>query len=213
MSVKLTTERAKKLLDKTNVELISAINSILDEPNMKDVDYLEDAKIIYQFIIERNIGTVDKLKITHCGLAQLVYIPVYPSTVDFAKPITKNGICDDFDTLVAMKFLQTKISASNRGIQFGLTLTQMARLLKRKKCYYSGIVFDSIHSLSLDRKDNTIGYVDGNVVPCSRIVNSIKEHVLENNHVNSNMSTKEIVKMMKSFIDYAEEREKETLSV
>ena len=28
-----------------------------------------------------------------------------------------------------------------------------------------------------------------------------------------NMSTKEIVKMMKSFIDYAEEREKETLSV
>lgn len=209
MSMTFKTERIKKVLEKTNVDLIATINSLLDDPSMNDQDYIDDAITVHAFIVDRKIGMIDTSRKTRQGLHPLIYIPAYQSTIDFTKPINKNAICDDFETLVAMKFIQTKIGASERGITFNLTLAQLARIMKRKRCYYSGIEFNAHHSLTLDRKDASKGYEDGNVVPCSRIVNSLKEHFLENDHVSKTMTQKELVKTMKSFIEISELLEKE----
>lgn len=204
MNITLKTERATKLLDKTNEELISAVNSLMEERQLTDVEYIEDVKAIHKFILDYELGLADTTRVLHHGVPFLIYKQLYNALVDYNKPIAKNPICDDFDTYVAMKYVQTKISAANRGIVFTLTLAQMTRLLKRKKCHYTGILFNEIHSLSLDRVDNTLGYVQGNVVPCSKVVNRLKEHLTENKVVCETMTTKEIVKMMKSFINIME---------
>lgn len=212
MTLEFKTDRIKKVLDKTNIELVECINSLLDDPNMIDLDYIHDAKLVHEFILDRKIAMKDTERKNRQGLHPLIFVPAYTPIIDFNKPITKLAVCDDFETLVAMKFIQTKISASNRGLQFNLTLSQLARIMKRKRCYYSGIMFDDVHTLSLDRIDADKGYVDGNVVPCSRMVNSLKEHFLENGTINKNINPKEMVKMMKAFINLIDEREKEKKS-
>ena len=80
------------------------------------------------------------------------------------------------DVLVANKFYQLQKSAYDRGIHFDLSIGKVRQLLKKKTCAFTGLPFtmDGLSGRSIDRLDNTKGYVDGNVVACMAGVNSFK---------------------------------------
>lgn len=91
------------------------------------------------------------------------------------------------DLKIAKKLTSLSSSANSRGIRFNLSFRKVKQLLTRKTCYYTGNRFDNTNVRSIDRVDNTRGYVDDNVVACTRHFNSCK----------SDLSMKEIELMYK----------------
>lgn len=70
-------------------------------------------------------------------------------------------------------------NAQQRGIEFKLTRAQYDRIMANKICAYTGLECDNnteMYKVSLERVDSTKGYVVGNVIPCMRVVNSIKNN-------------------------------------
>ena len=82
----------------------------------------------------------------------------------------------NFDIKVAVKYMNLFDSAKKRNKQFDLMLIGVANLLKSKKCYYTGRPLDD-ENRSIDRVDNTIGYVTGNVVACHKEINAFKRQL------------------------------------
>jgi hypothetical protein len=83
------------------------------------------------------------------------------------------------DLDVARKLLSLNNSATSRGIEFGLSLKKVRKILLTKKCFISGVLLNRIagddNQLTFDRLDNTKGYVDDNVVACSLRMNRLKD--------------------------------------
>ena len=79
------------------------------------------------------------------------------------------------DEQIARRYIALKQSAQARGFDFNLSLTSVKNLLSSSKCYYTGnrlnYVKDHPNQLTVDRLDNTKGYVKGNVVACSKWFN------------------------------------------
>lgn len=205
MSLTLKTQRAQDILSYNDKELVSAINAVLNDKNCNE-DLVDDIKTIQSYILS-NCNTVflDTKKLYH-GKALTLEKPKPkdrndPKKTELTETLYHFDIdVSDFDTFVALKYLNTQISASSRGIEFNLTLSEMRNILKRKTCYYSGAKFTDKNKLTLDRKDNKIGYVSGNVVACSHIINSMKSFILENDNVKSTVSDKEVKKTLTNFI-------------
>lgn len=69
-----------------------------------------------------------------------------------------------------------KAVAKHRGIEFSLSLEDVKKL--PLKCYYTGIDLtvepNCINTVSLDRVDSNSSYINGNVVLCCYIVNTMK---------------------------------------
>lgn len=84
----------------------------------------------------------------------------------------------NLDERTARKFLALQKSAEKRDLDFDLTLTGVKNLLKAKRCRYTGaeLTFElgEPNQFSVDRVDNSKGYVTGNVVACSREFNEKK---------------------------------------
>ena len=87
----------------------------------------------------------------------------------------------DTDVVIARKLINMHDSATKREIEFNLSFKRLKRLVRTKKCFYTNIPLNFIrydeHQLTIDRVDNNIGYVDGNVVACSRKFNEIKGEI------------------------------------
>lgn len=108
-----------------------------------------------------------------------------PATVEPTKEHPRQ-----FDADVAKKYAEKFANAVKRRIDFDLTFTDMKALMRQKTCFYTGIplVFgpDSTgaqqnNQFTIERLDNTKGYVKGNVVACSFIANQWKSIVVEQN--------------------------------
>ena len=91
--------------------------------------------------------------------------------------------CYDIDEYVAKKYLQLKASATKRNKEFDLTLAVVRKLVKTKKCYYTGMPVASYedythpNQLTIDRVDATLGYTKDNVVVCSHLANQFKNKI------------------------------------
>ena len=111
------------------------------------------------------------------------------------------GSSTPFDTYVALKYVKKQLQCIERGIPFELTLTDMKRLLKTKRCYYSGVelTLEGDHRLSLDRISPSLPYTKENTVACAANVNSIKNKLIECKQETKYMSDKEIKAMLLSF--------------
>lgn len=81
------------------------------------------------------------------------------------------------------KLTRLKMSAKKRGIDFGECLTRECLLdlwnKQEGRCFYSGVKLslnpeDKTTLLSVDRKDNNVGYIQENIVLCTYIFNSFK---------------------------------------
>lgn len=116
--------------------------------------------------------------------------------------IVNNGGME-FDTLVALKYLGKKRNALSRGIEFKLTLADMARIMRSKRCYYSNVplTLDGVNKLTIDRIDASEGYTKDNSVACSKQVNDLKNKLLENQELIKEMGGKEVKKMLLSLAE------------
>lgn len=105
----------------------------------------------------------------------------------------------DFECLVARKYRDKVSSSKTRNIEFKLTLNEFRQLLMRKNCAYTGIPLtlhvqgnQSNTDLSIERVDNSKGYVKGNVIAVCYAANNIKS-VFED--PNTFLSVKDAVRM------------------
>lgn len=94
----------------------------------------------------------------------------------------KNNTRMHEDMFAAKRFLKQKQRAKEKGLEFDLTLIEFIRIVGRKYCFYTGKPMikpmgeqtESPMTLTLDRIDNSKGYVSGNVVACTRAANALK---------------------------------------
>jgi len=105
------------------------------------------------------------------------------------------------DIDLCRKYLRLVTSAKDRQIEFNLSLCAYKNLLKRKVCPYSGrtlIHYGPKCNTSIDRIDNTKGYIAGNVIACDTTDNGQK----------SDMSTEMIYAMAKICKQYTKKKGK-----
>lgn len=86
------------------------------------------------------------------------------------------------DLVVATRLCTIARNAATRGIEFDLSFSKLKRLLKTKRCFFTGVELDRIedspNQMSIDRLDNSKGYIDSNVVVCAREFNQNKKRSL-----------------------------------
>lgn len=82
---------------------------------------------------------------------------------------------------ILMKRLHICLSAEKRKLDFNLEDDDIRKLLERKTCYYTGARFSKTKKFrrTIDRVDNTKGYIKGNVVACTHAANQLKNVLLE----------------------------------
>lgn len=105
-----------------------------------------------------------------------------------------------FDNKVSIKLDHVRKSAARRSKKFGLSRECCENLLKQKVCQYTGSRLygkdATKHSISFERINNDIGYVDGNVILVSAFSNSIKSDLssdeLLEEYIRYNMKMKSI---------------------
>jgi hypothetical protein len=90
---------------------------------------------------------------------------------------SSKGKLTDLD--VAKKMLNLKQSADSRNIKFDLSFNTLKKMMEQKKCFYTGRQFDTKgdYALSIDRIDNKLGYIEGNVVACTVEINRKKTDI------------------------------------
>jgi hypothetical protein len=90
--------------------------------------------------------------------------------------ITSKGVPD---IEVAKKMLNLKQSADSRNIKFDLSFLTLKKLMEQKRCFYTNINFEGKGdlALSIDRIDNKLGYIEGNVVACTVEMNRKKADI------------------------------------
>ncbi|QPB12331.1 anti-termination [Providencia phage PSTCR6] len=75
------------------------------------------------------------------------------------------------------KYFQTYQNAKRRNKEFKLSLRTVENLLSQTHCSYSGKPFNEKipkERLSFERIDNTLGYVDGNVIAVQEVYNKAR---------------------------------------
>lgn len=112
------------------------------------------------------------------------------------------------DDDVARKYLSLRKGAEERGLEFNMSLKRVRQVLTTKKCAITG---ERIHryigktpantpanSLSFDRLDSSVGYVDDNVIAVSHKINQLK----------ANLSLAQILTLYTGITKYQQRKEK-----
>lgn len=89
----------------------------------------------------------------------------------------------NFDVALAELYLHKRKDSLKRGIDFELTIQDLSKLIKLKKCQYTGINFvedDEKYKRSFDRLDSTKGYTKENTYAVCYVFNQIKNTLFEN---------------------------------
>lgn len=105
-----------------------------------------------------------------------------------------------FEQIVCNKYINKIKDARRRELEFSLTFAEFRALLTKKRCAYTGVPL-TFHidgakqtntDLSIERIDNSRGYVRGNVMAVCYAANNIKS-VFED--PNTFLSVKDAVRM------------------
>tara|TARA_R110001606_G_scaffold385158_1_gene548522 strand:- start:18097 stop:18456 length:360 start_codon:yes stop_codon:yes gene_type:complete len=90
------------------------------------------------------------------------------------------------DTDIARRYLSKSTNCKDSGIEFLLSFVEFKRIMTTKLCRYTGIELvqgigrsTEASYCTVDRVDNSKGYIKGNVVACCYAYNQFKA-VLEN---------------------------------
>ena len=174
------------------------VNMLVHFLDMQDVSPLTQRNLEKVAILKQTLGVenMTREEMILKGLIKPATQPSLPEDTDSCD-ITEGRVVTDYD--VAKKYLQLQESARKRGKEFNITLSDVRTLLKKKVCHYTGMKFTDTENLkrTIDRVDNTKGYVKGNVVACSHIANQLKEMLVEN----KDSPFKDNTKALKKFIN------------
>jgi hypothetical protein len=77
------------------------------------------------------------------------------------------------DLQFAKTLIRLEDRCKSKGWEFNLNLTSIRNLYRAKKCYFTGTLLTS-KNRTIDRIDNTKGYIKGNVVACDKKFNMKK---------------------------------------
>ena len=99
----------------------------------------------------------------------------------------KQEFSPDFELFVADYYKRKMESCKSRGIEFKLNLVSVRNLLRTRKCPYTGLTLTvgragkaALSSdITIDRIDNSLPYVKGNVMAISHKANNLKS-IFEN---------------------------------
>lgn len=80
-------------------------------------------------------------------------------------------------------YVNRTMSAPTRGLEFNMSVNAFIRIKQQTHCAYSGIEFTEVsknggyqpYAQTLERIDNTKGYVDGNVIPVCYLYNNVRK--------------------------------------
>lgn len=99
----------------------------------------------------------------------------------------ERDIVEPCDISIARFYLLKSERAAENGVEFSLTFAEFKRLSRASKCKFTGLNLDA-STFTIDRIDNKLGYVTGNVAACHKVFNQIKS-IAENpmNDVTVNM--------------------------
>lgn len=124
----------------------------------------------------------------------------YEPIQEVEKMTTTQTVITDDD--LVNKYCQLKESARSRDLEFSLVLKDIKKLLTKKTCYYTGIPF-GVNQLrrTIDRIDNTKGYISGNVVACTYAANQFKEQVFESKVTASFKGNLKVIKKIISVLE------------
>ena len=94
---------------------------------------------------------------------------------------------EPLDVQAARKLIQLYQSADRRGKDFDLTAADVKRLLRRKRCAYTGVTMTRSAQdaplmptdRTIDRLDPSKGYVKGNVFAVTHQANRLKNELFE----------------------------------
>lgn len=169
---------------------------VLDKVNTHNNGVYKAVTIGDEYIIKATKAVLLRKKV------KIDYIVDF-NTKSLDQEVFKTDKTTPFDTLVALQYLRKKMTSTERGIEFNLTLNQMAKLLKTKRCYYSGVelTLGGVHCHTIDRVDSDKPYDVLNTVACSGLVNSIKNKLIDNGENLDDLTPNQMKKMLLSFID------------
>lgn len=97
---------------------------------------------------------------------------------------------------IARKYILKSEQCGSRKIPFQLTFSQYKKLIKTKKCFYTGLKLipnDPYLKGSLERLDNSKGYTAENTVVCCQAANTLKS-IWE--HKDHPLTIKDVLNMM-----------------
>ena len=97
------------------------------------------------------------------------------------------------DDEIAKRYLNKISNANQRNVEFDLSLRAFINIFKSKKCQLTGIPLTA-ETITIDRIDNTLGYVSGNVMAVHSAVNTLKA-TIEN--PNNRLTFNNVRKMLK----------------
>ena len=78
------------------------------------------------------------------------------------------------DIDVVKKYQSIISSAKSRDFAFDITFAEFKKVYNTKKCFYTGKRLVHGHNFSIDRVDNSKGYISGNIVACDERFNQLK---------------------------------------
>lgn len=80
------------------------------------------------------------------------------------------------DLEVARKMVRVAAAARDREKDFNLSFLSFKNMMKAKKCKLSGLPLNK-DSFTVDRINNQLGYIKGNVCACHKMVNRAKNNI------------------------------------
>ena len=96
-----------------------------------------------------------------------------------------DNLYDLTDFGVAQYYVMKCETSRKRNILFELSLSEFKRIVRRKRCHYTGETLTrgdkhARNAFTLDRVDSSKGYTKDNTVPCANWVNTLKNELFEN---------------------------------
>ena len=102
---------------------------------------------------------------------------------------------------ICSRYISKQRNAKDSGIEFSLPLTSFHNIMKAKRCAITGHKLKKVGNsntwdyLTIDRLDNSLGYIKGNCAAVSRAANEIKG-IIENPE--NGLTPEDLIKIARS---------------
>lgn len=81
------------------------------------------------------------------------------------------------DVDIIKKYQSIVDSASSRGLDCNISFSEFKKIYNQRKCYYTGVPLIHGKNFSIDRVDNSKGYISNNLVACDTTFNQLKSNL------------------------------------